>query len=91
MPLPTAEDHLAELQDLAHKLRVHSVKMTTASKSSHPTSCLRGSTPVLAGSWVTSYPPLGLGYTMYLRWQYNILVCLGKVNLMRNVKVNFVS
>ena len=39
MPLPAAEDQLCELQDLAHKLRVHSVKMTTASNSGHPTSC----------------------------------------------------
>ena len=30
---------MTELQDLAHKLRIHSVKMTTASKSGHPTSC----------------------------------------------------
>ena len=34
-----AEDQLNELQDLAHKLRIHSVKMTTASNSGHPTSC----------------------------------------------------
>ena len=30
---------MTELQDLAHKLRIHSVNMTTASKSGHPTSC----------------------------------------------------
>ena len=30
---------MEELQDLAHKLRVHSVNMTTASNSGHPTSC----------------------------------------------------
>jgi len=30
---------VTELQDLAHKLRIHSVNMTTASKSGHPTSC----------------------------------------------------
>ena len=35
----SAEDQQAELQDLAHKLRIHSVKMTTASNSGHPTSC----------------------------------------------------
>jgi len=35
----SAEDQCAELQDLAHKLRIHSVKMTTASNSGHPTSC----------------------------------------------------
>ena len=35
----SAEEQCAELQDLAHKLRIHSVKMTTASKSGHPTSC----------------------------------------------------
>ena len=35
----SAEDQHAELQDLAHKLRIHSVKMTTASNSGHPTSC----------------------------------------------------
>ena len=29
----------SELQDLAHKLRIHSVHMTSASKSGHPTSC----------------------------------------------------
>ena len=39
MSLPTAQEQLSELQDLAHKLRVHSVKMTTASNSGHPTSC----------------------------------------------------
>ena len=35
---PTQEQ-VTELQDLAHKLRIHSVNMTTASKSGHPTSC----------------------------------------------------
>ena len=35
----SAEAQHAELQDLAHKLRIHSVKMTTASNSGHPTSC----------------------------------------------------
>ena len=35
----SAEDQCTELQDLAHKLRIHSVKMTTASNSGHPTSC----------------------------------------------------
>jgi len=35
----SAGDQCAELQDLAHKLRIHSVKMTTASNSGHPTSC----------------------------------------------------
>jgi len=30
---------VSQLQDLAHKLRLHSIKMTTASKSGHPTSC----------------------------------------------------
>jgi len=38
MAAPTQEQ-MTELQDLAHKLRIHSVKMTTASKSGHPTSC----------------------------------------------------
>lgn len=32
-------EQATELQDLAHKLRIHSVNMTTASKSGHPTSC----------------------------------------------------
>ena len=37
----TDDNHcqMTELQDLAHKLRIHSVNMTTASKSGHPTSC----------------------------------------------------
>jgi len=35
---PTQEE-VTVLQDLAHKLRIHSVNMTTASKSGHPTSC----------------------------------------------------
>ena len=35
----SAENQNAELQDLAHKLRIHSVKMTQASNSGHPTSC----------------------------------------------------
>ena len=35
----SAENQLTELQDLAHKLRIHSVKMTQASNSGHPTSC----------------------------------------------------
>ena len=37
----TEQNHcqITELQDLAHKLRIHSVNMTTASKSGHPTSC----------------------------------------------------
>jgi len=30
---------VSQLQDLAHKLRIHSINMTTASKSGHPTSC----------------------------------------------------
>jgi len=30
---------MSDLQDLAHKLRIHSINMTTASKSGHPTSC----------------------------------------------------
>merc|ERR1719175_218280 len=34
-----SQEQMTELQDLAHKLRIHSVKMTTASKSGHPTSC----------------------------------------------------
>merc|ERR1719397_2270584 len=38
MAAPT-QDQITELQDLAHKLRIHSVNMTTASKSGHPTSC----------------------------------------------------
>jgi len=37
--MPTAQEQENELQDLAHKLRIHSVNMTTASKSGHPTSC----------------------------------------------------
>jgi len=37
--MPSAQDQHSELQDLAHKLRIHSVQMTTASKSGHPTSC----------------------------------------------------
>jgi len=37
--MASAKDQHSELQDLAHKLRIHSVKMTTASKSGHPTSC----------------------------------------------------
>ena len=35
----SAENQHAELQDLAHKPRIHSVKMTQASNSGHPTSC----------------------------------------------------
>ena len=35
----SAENQHQELQDLAHKLRIHSVKMTQASNSGHPTSC----------------------------------------------------
>ena len=35
----TLYGQVTELQDLAHKLRIHSVNMTTASKSGHPTSC----------------------------------------------------
>jgi len=30
---------IVDLQDMAHKLRIHSIQMTTASKSGHPTSC----------------------------------------------------
>lgn len=30
---------LQELRDIAHKLRIHSIRMTEASKSGHPTSC----------------------------------------------------
>uniref|UniRef100_A0A6M2DPT6 transketolase n=1 Tax=Xenopsylla cheopis TaxID=163159 RepID=A0A6M2DPT6_XENCH len=30
---------LQELRDIAHKLRIHSIKMTNASNSGHPTSC----------------------------------------------------
>jgi len=37
--MPSAQEQQSELQDLAHKLRIHSVNMTTASKSGHPTSC----------------------------------------------------
>lgn len=37
--MPSAQEQHTELQDLAHKLRIHSVNMTTASKSGHPTSC----------------------------------------------------
>jgi len=37
--MPSAQDQHSELQDLAHKLRIHSVHMTSASKSGHPTSC----------------------------------------------------
>eukprot|EP00092_Neocalanus_flemingeri_P012224 GFUD01013180.1.p1 GENE.GFUD01013180.1~~GFUD01013180.1.p1 ORF type:complete len:623 (+),score=191.16 GFUD01013180.1:63-1931(+) len=37
--MPSAQEQQTELQDLAHKLRIHSVNMTTASKSGHPTSC----------------------------------------------------
>jgi len=37
--MPSAQEQQNELQDLAHKLRIHSVNMTTASKSGHPTSC----------------------------------------------------
>jgi len=37
--MPSAQEQHSELQDLAHKLRIHSVNMTTASKSGHPTSC----------------------------------------------------
>jgi len=37
--MPSAQEQHSELQDLAHKLRIHSVKMTSASKSGHPTSC----------------------------------------------------
>eukprot|EP00092_Neocalanus_flemingeri_P010962 GFUD01011805.1.p1 GENE.GFUD01011805.1~~GFUD01011805.1.p1 ORF type:complete len:623 (-),score=195.16 GFUD01011805.1:175-2043(-) len=37
--MPSALEQQTELQDLAHKLRIHSVNMTTASKSGHPTSC----------------------------------------------------
>jgi len=37
--MPSAQEQENELQDLAHKLRIHSVNMTTASKSGHPTSC----------------------------------------------------
>jgi len=32
-------DEVTKLRDLATKLRIHSVQMTTASKSGHPTSC----------------------------------------------------
>jgi len=32
-------DEVTKLRDMANKLRIHSVKMTTASKSGHPTSC----------------------------------------------------
>jgi len=35
----SAENQHQELQDLAHKLRIHSIKMTQASNSGHPTSC----------------------------------------------------
>merc|ERR1719474_1253906 len=35
---PTMEE-VTRLRDMATKLRIHSVKMTTASKSGHPTSC----------------------------------------------------
>ena len=35
---PTVEES-STLRDLATKLRIHSVKMTLASKSGHPTSC----------------------------------------------------
>jgi len=37
--MPSAQEQHSELQDLAHKLRIHAVKMTSASKSGHPTSC----------------------------------------------------
>jgi len=37
--MAVSQDKATELQDLAHKLRIHSVNMTTASKSGHPTSC----------------------------------------------------
>jgi len=37
--MESAEEQQSQLQDLAHKLRIHSVLMTTASKSGHPTSC----------------------------------------------------
>eukprot|EP00092_Neocalanus_flemingeri_P012225 GFUD01013181.1.p1 GENE.GFUD01013181.1~~GFUD01013181.1.p1 ORF type:complete len:623 (+),score=194.36 GFUD01013181.1:64-1932(+) len=37
--MTSAKEQQTELQDLAHKLRIHSVNMTTASKSGHPTSC----------------------------------------------------
>eukprot|EP00092_Neocalanus_flemingeri_P039953 GFUD01043521.1.p1 GENE.GFUD01043521.1~~GFUD01043521.1.p1 ORF type:complete len:623 (+),score=199.03 GFUD01043521.1:62-1930(+) len=37
--MTSAIEQQTELQDLAHKLRIHSVNMTTASKSGHPTSC----------------------------------------------------
>lgn len=30
---------IQELQDIGHRLRIHSIKMTEASKSGHPTSC----------------------------------------------------
>ena len=32
-------EEAAVLKDLATKLRIHSVQMTTASKSGHPTTC----------------------------------------------------
>jgi len=34
-----SSQEIVDLQDMAHKLRIHSVQMTTASKSGHPTSC----------------------------------------------------
>jgi len=33
------KDKLVELQDIAHKLRIHSINSTSAAKSGHPTSC----------------------------------------------------
>merc|ERR550519_1775857 len=39
MKYSVEQEQQSQLQDLAHKLRIHSVLMTTASKSGHPTSC----------------------------------------------------
>jgi len=36
---PVAADRLAELKDIANRLRIGSITSTTASKSGHPTSC----------------------------------------------------
>jgi len=37
--MSVSSTEVSALQDLAHKLRIHSINMTTASKSGHPTSC----------------------------------------------------
>lgn len=39
MTLTLTDEKVQQLQDLAHKLRIHSIQSTNASNSGHPTSC----------------------------------------------------